>query len=33
MRADILYQYEQNKDKTEMLIDQLILEIKVEDLY
>ena len=32
MRADILYQYEQNKDKTEMLIDQLILEIKVEDL-
>jgi len=35
MRADMIYQYEMNKpdkEKIEMLIDQLILEIKVEDL-
>ena len=32
VRADMLAQYEQNADKIELLIDQMILEIKVEDI-
>ena len=32
VRADMLAQYEQTADKVELLIDQMILEIKVEDI-
>jgi len=32
VRADMLAQYQQNADKIELLIDQMILEIKVEDI-
>ena len=32
VRADMIYQYKQNNEKIEMLIDEMILEIKVEDL-
>ena len=32
LRADLLYQTEQNQEKVEMLIDEMILELKVEDL-